>query len=343
MQQILPLFKRASVLLLMSLCIAFSVHAQTRITGKVVASDDKMPVIGASVKIKNSASGTMTDANGAFAIQAGPSDVLVISFIGYGTREVTVGQQKSIDVTLQSNSNDLTEVVVTGYTAQRKKDLTGSVAVVDVAQLKAQPAASAVEALQGKAPGVQIVNDGAPGSTPQIRIRGNSTINNNEPLYVVDGVPYEGNLNWLNQNDIESLQVLKDASSASIYGARANNGVVIITTKKGIAGPPKINLDAYVGISAPRKSTFPKMMNPQQYAQYIFDGYTNAGLPIDAGANYGSGSTPTLPEYLVAGGANGQDVTAADADPSKYNYTRDTKLFIRLPKLINKEPIGLKR
>ncbi|KEQ31604.1 membrane protein [Pedobacter antarcticus 4BY] len=332
MQQILPLFKRASVLLLMSLCIAFSVHAQTRITGKVVASDDKMPVIGASVKIKNSASGTMTDANGAFAIQAGPSDVLVISFIGYGTREVTVGQQKSIDVTLQSNSNDLTEVVVTGYTAQRKKDLTGSVAVVDVAQLKAQPAASAVEALQGKAPGVQIVNDGAPGSTPQIRIRGNSTINNNEPLYVVDGVPYEGNLNWLNQNDIESLQVLKDASSASIYGARANNGVVIITTKKGIAGPPKINLDAYVGISAPRKSTFPKMMNPQQYAQYIFDGYTNAGLPIDAGANYGSGSTPTLPEYLVAGGANGQDVTAADADPSKYNYTRDTKTFYQITK-----------
>lgn len=332
MQQILPVFKRACALLLMSLCLAFSAHAQTRITGKVVGSDDKMPVIGASVKIKNSASGTMTDGNGAFAIQASPSDVLVISFIGYGTQEVTVGQQKSIVVTLQSNSNDLTEVVVTGYTAQRKKDLTGAVAVVDVAQLKAQPAASAVEALQGKAPGVQIVNDGAPGSTPQIRIRGNSTINNNEPLYVVDGVPYEGNLSWLNQNDIESLQVLKDASAASIYGARANNGVVIITTKRGVAGPPKINLDAYVGIQAPRKGSFPKMMNPQQYAQYIFDGYKNAGIAIDAGDNYGSGSTPTLPEYLVAGGKNGQKVTPADSDPANYNYSRDTKTFYQITK-----------
>src|SRR5690606_35580722 len=122
----------------------------------------------------------------------------------------------------QSTTSDLDEVVVTGYSAQRKKDLTGAVAVVDIGQLKSQPAASPVEALQGKATGVQIVSDGAPGATPQIRIRGYSTINNNDPLYVIDGVPYEGKLGWLNSNDIESMQVLKDASAASIYGARAN-------------------------------------------------------------------------------------------------------------------------
>ncbi len=113
-----------------------------------------------------------------------------------------------------------------------KKDLTGSVAVVDMKELKAQPAASPLEALQGKAAGVQIVNDGSPGATPQIRIRGFSTINNNDPLFIIDGMPYQGKLSWLSSNDIESMQVLKDASAASIYGSRANNGVVIITTKK---------------------------------------------------------------------------------------------------------------
>src|SRR5690606_27360241 len=141
-----------------------------------------------------------------------------------------------VNIDLQVDNSNLEEVVVTGYGAQRRKDLTGAVAVVDVAELKAQPAASAVEALQGKATGAQIVNDGAPGSTPSIKIRGFSTINNNEPLYIIDGVPFEGKLSWLNQNDIESMQVLKDASAASIYGARANNGVVIITTKTGKQG-----------------------------------------------------------------------------------------------------------
>jgi TonB-linked SusC/RagA family outer membrane protein len=330
MQRNLPLFKRISILLLMTLCCAISVTAQTNITGKVIASDDQSPIIGASVKIKNAPGGTITDANGTFVLPAKPTDIMVVSFLGYTVKEVTVGNQTNLTITLQAKQNELSEVVVTGYTTQRKKDLTGAVTVVDVVQLKAQPAASAVEALQGKAPGVQIVNDGAPGSTPQIRVRGFSTINNNDPLYVIDGVPYEGKLSWLNQNDIESLQVLKDASSASIYGARANNGVVIITTKKGVTGPPRISLDAYYGIQTPRKSSFPEMMNPMQYAEYLFAGYRNAGLPVSTGTNYGNGSTPTLPEYLVAGSKTGRDITAADADPSKYNYSRDPATFYQI-------------
>lgn len=272
----------------------------------------------------------MTDVNGAFGLMASPTDVLVVSFLGYKTSEVTVGSRTSIAIVLQSDAANLSEVVVTGYTSQRKKDLTGAVTVVDIAQLKAQPAASAIEALQGKAPGVQIVNDGAPGSTPQIRVRGITTINNNDPLYVVDGVPYEGKLSWLNPSDIESMQVLKDASSASIYGSRANNGVVIITTRKGTQGAPKITFDSYYGTQSPRKNAFPEMLNPQQYAEYIFRAYTNAGQTPAAGANYGSGATPTLPEYLIAGSAQGQNVTAADADPGKYLYSRDPGTFYQI-------------
>src|SRR5699024_8686704 len=138
----------------------------------------------------------------------------------------------------------------------------------------------------GRAPGVQIVNDGAPGSTPQIKIRGYSTINNNEPLYIIDGVPFEGKLSWLNQNDIESMQVLKDASAASIYGTRANNGVVIITTKIGVEGAPQLSFDAYYGIQAPQYDRYPKMMTPQQ----VYD--------MDNALN---GTDTELPDYLLAG------------------------------------------
>src|SRR5690606_19266072 len=158
---------------------------------------------------------------------------------------------------------------------------------------------------QGRATGVQIVNDGAPGSTPQIRIRGYSTINNNEPLYIIDGVPYEGKLSWLNQNDIESMQVLKDASAASIYGARANNGVVIVTTKSGLEGKTRINLDLYAGAGIPNKGSFPDMLTPQQI------------LDID---NAFDGTNLELPDYLLAGEATNWEVTPEDADMSKYNY-----------------------
>src|SRR5690606_5021839 len=212
----------------------------------------------------------------------------------------------------------LEEVVVTGYGAQRRKDLTGSVAVVNVDQLKSQPAASAVEALQGRATGVQIVNDGAPGATPAIKIRGYSTINNNEPLYVIDGVPYEGKLSWLNQNDIESMQVLKDASAASIYGSRANNGVIIVTTKNGRSGSkPQINFDAYYGVQVPNSSRFPKMLSPQQK------------LDLNNKVN---GTNNVLPDYLIAGSKIRADVTASDADMSKYKYADNKEEFYLITK-----------
>lgn len=291
------------------------------LSGKVTSPQgEALP--GVTVMVKGTTTGTQTGVDGSFSLQVPENGgTLVFSFIGYVTQEKPFSGPGTFNVRLADDRKALEEVVVTGYTSQRKKDLTGAVAVVDVQALKSQPAASAAEALQGKAAGVNIVNDGSPGATPQIRIRGYSTINNNDPLYVVDGVPYQGKVSWLNQNDIQSIQVLKDASAASIYGSRANNGVVIITTKQGQEGPPQITFDAYVGTSKPREETFPTFLNPMQYAQYLFQSYRNAGRnPGDyIGAMYGTGQEPVLPTYLIAGSVIGHNVQPADADPAKYN------------------------
>ncbi|MGK9125662.1 TonB-dependent receptor [Olivibacter sp. SA151] len=306
---------------------------ELKIVGKVTDATDNAPLPGVSVLVKGSTNGILTDNQGQYSLTVKANDILVVSYVGYTSQEVRVSSGKTTyNISLQSTTSDLDEVVVTGYSAQRKKDLTGAVAVVDIGQLKSQPAASPVEALQGKATGVQIVSDGAPGATPQIRIRGYSTINNNDPLYVIDGVPYEGKLGWLNSNDIESMQVLKDASAASIYGARANNGVVIVTTRKGTKGKATIGLDAYYGVQQARSSAFPDMLNPQQWAENLYQGYRNAGLdPVSAwGRMYGSGDNPVLPDYLLAGGKVGAQITAADVDPALYNYSRDNSTFYQI-------------
>lgn len=293
----------------------------------MVTDEDGEALIGVNVQVKGTSHGTATDFDGQYELNdVDENAVLVFSYVGFHTQEVAIGGRTAIDVVMQSDAQLLEEVVVVGYGSQMRRDLTGSVAVVDVADLKAQPSASPIDGLQGKAPGVQIISDGAPGSTPQIRIRGFSTINNNDPLYVIDGVPFEGKLSWLNSNDIESMQVLKDASAASIYGARANNGVVIITTRTGKVGEPRISFDTYYGTQSPNRNRFPEFLNPQQYGEYVYQHYINAGktpgLSGTTGSNYGFDPTkPVLPDYLVAGNKTGHNVTAEDADPSKYNYS----------------------
>jgi TonB-dependent SusC/RagA subfamily outer membrane receptor len=291
---------------------------QTPIRGKVQDAATKEPIAGATIRVVGKTLATSSDAEGNFQINAALNDVLEITYVGFSKQSVNVTSTSlPLVVGMQGQSGDLDEVVVTGYSTQRKKDLTGSVSVVDVNQLKSTPAASAVESLQGRATGVQVVTDGAPGATPQIKIRGYSTINNNEPLYVIDGVPYEGKLSWLNQNDIESLQVLKDASAASIYGSRANNGVIIVTTKSGKTGKPQINFDSYYGIQSPNKSRFPKMLSPQQI------------LDINNGLSKGN---EVLPEYLLAGAKIGTSITPADVDMSKYNYADNKEEFYQITK-----------
>lgn len=323
--------------LLFFVLISGTVFAQRKVTGTVTSAKTGSPVSFATVTVKGTNVANATDAQGAFTITvpAGKT-VLTITSIGYADQDVNIGEGP-VNVSLQESTSNLNEIVVTGYSGQKKKDLTGAVAVVDVAGVKAQPAASPLEGLQGKATGVQITTDGAAGSTPQIRIRGFSTINDNDPLFIIDGMPYRGKIGWLSSADIESMQVLKDASAASIYGSRANNGVIIITTKKGKAGVPKITLDVYAGTQNPARDRFPDFLNPTQYANYFYSEFINAGQTPGTsgttGTNYGSSpTTPTLPEYLVAGTVTGQNVTAADADPSKYNYTRNSGTFYQITK-----------
>lgn len=302
--------------------IVFAQNEDIKVKGKIV-DQNNIPLPGVTIREEGTNNGVLTNLEGEFNIEVNSKkSILVMSFIGMKTIRKMVGENTSISLKMEEDSQTLNEVIVLGYSTKQKKDLTGAVSVVDIENMQAQPAASALEAMQGKAAGVNIVNDGSPGSTPRIRIRGYSTINNNDPLYVIDGVPYQGNLSWLNQNDIESMQVLKDASAASIYGSRANNGVIIITTKKGKKGSIQLTFDSYFAVSTPVQSSFPKFLSPLEYADYRYQAYRNAGLdPTPSlGQMYGDGDDPILPEYLIAGNAVGAQITEADADPSNYNY-----------------------
>ncbi|UWX55445.1 TonB-dependent receptor plug domain-containing protein [Maribacter litopenaei] len=208
---------------------------------------------GASVLIKGTTTGTQTDFDGNYTLDnVDDNATLVFSYIGFKTLEVAVNGQSTIDVTMEEDASKLDEVVVTGYGSQAKKDLTGSVSVVDTEELLAVPATTFAQQLQGRAAGVSIINDARPGGEATVRIRGFGTVGNNAPLYIIDGVPTQAQAN-LNPNDIESLQILKDASAASIYGSRAANGVIIITTKKGKMGKPTISYNSFYGIGSPEK------------------------------------------------------------------------------------------
>ena len=236
----------------MLLCCS-STLAQKKVTGKVLNANDQLPIAGASVQIKGGDVGTNTDENGNFSISArDPNAVLVISYVGYTSLETSLAGKSSLgNLLLSSTSSNLNEVVVTGYTSQRKKDITGSVAVVNVADLKTQPTGTTESLLQGQAAGVTIVNSGAPGGPSNIRVRGITSVGSTEPLVIIDGA--YGSLHDLNVNDVQSIQVLKDAGAAAIYGVRGSNGVVIVTTKRGRSGKARIEYDGYYGTQQPLK------------------------------------------------------------------------------------------
>ncbi|MDH7461891.1 TonB-dependent receptor [Chitinophagaceae bacterium 26-R-25] len=236
------------------------------ITGSVVG-ENQQPLTGVTVKVKGTNNGVFTDTKGAFRITAPNDAVLVISYVGYEDKEVAVAGQTNIVVQLVLSNKQLEQIVVVGYGSQRKKDLTGSVSVVTAADMANRPLVNAGEALQGKAAGVQVVsNSGKPGAGLTIRVRGSSSISaGNEPLYVVDGVPMT-DISAYTTNDIESISILKDAASASIYGTRAANGVVVITTKKGVAGKSRIDFSAYYGASSTTKKL--DVLNAKQYQDY---------------------------------------------------------------------------
>jgi len=327
-----PLIMKKFCFILLNLAIltffSGNTQAQDRIVqGKVSSVDDDSGLPGVSVIVKGSTNGTVTDAGGTYKLSVPTANaVLVFSFVGYASQEVTVGNQTAINVSLAPDVKALSEVVVTGYGTQSKKDITGAVATIDAKQLLATPSTNLGQAMQGRVAGVTVGNENSPGGGVMVRIRGFGTINDNSPLYVIDGVPTKGNLNTLNLNDIESMQILKDASAASIYGSRAGNGVVIVTTKKGKIGKPVFTYDMYYGTQRPGKLL--DMLNTQEYAQLVWESRINAGAVGANGypvhAQFGNGPTPVIPDYIFPAGAmEGDPRVAQDANGKYVNYSNN--------------------
>jgi TonB-linked SusC/RagA family outer membrane protein len=296
------------------------------ITGKVTEeTGESLP--GVNVLVKGTTSGTTTDSDGNYTLVVPDNGTaLIFSFIGYVTQEVSIDNRTSINVTLAVDIVSLSEVVVTGYGSQSKRDITGAVSTIAADRLLSTPSTNLGQAMQGKVAGVNVGNENSPGGGVMVRIRGFGTVTDNSPLYVIDGVPTKGNLNTINQNDIESIQVLKDASSASIYGSRAGNGVVIITTKKGKAGKPVFTYDMYYGTQRPGKLL--SMLNTQQYADLTWESRKNAGAVGANGnpvhAQFGNGATPTIPDYIFPAGAmEGDPRVAQDASGKYINYSNN--------------------
>ncbi len=274
------LFKSFSVLLL-SFVITNAAYAQAKpITGKVT-DETGAGLPGISVKVKNSSKGVITDATGAYTIDAAEGVVLVISSVGFETTEIRVGKKSDYVVSLKSSTGSLGEVIVVGYGTQKKTSLTGAVASVSSKTLNELPVASIDQALQGRVTGVSVTNNGTPGSAPIIAIRGISSITGSlEPLYVIDGFP-TGSLNTFDNKDVESVEVLKDASAAAIYGSRGTNGVILITTKKGKRnGRLNVNLESFVGFQSAYKKI--DLLNTDQYVEFaktLLGPSTFAGVP----------------------------------------------------------------
>ena len=249
------------------------VCAQSEITGTVVDVTGE-PIIGATVMEKGTSNGTITDFDGNFKLKVEPGTILVFSYVGFEKQEVAAAP--GMQVTMKDNTAELNEVVVTGYQTQRKADLTGAISVVNTSELAKQNENNPIKAMQGRVPGMNISADGNPSGAATVRIRGNGTLNNNDPLYIIDGVPTKAGMHELNGNDIESIQVLKDAASASIYGSRAANGVIIITTKKGKDGKVRVDFDASIAASMYARRM--KVLNAEQWGQAFWQARVNDHL-----------------------------------------------------------------
>jgi TonB-linked SusC/RagA family outer membrane protein len=282
MEQLKKLFLSLTVLLTSTI-----MYAQTEISGTVVDATGET-IIGATVMVKGTSNGTITDFDGNFKIKVEAGKTLVFSYIGFETQELPA--QNGMQVVLKDNAKELAEVVVTGYQTQRKADLTGSVSVVQTKELKTSSDTDPMRALQGKVPGMTITSNGSPVGAGTVRIRGGGSFNSSQdPLFVIDGVPTTTNLNTLNMNDIESMQVLKDAASASIYGSRAANGVIIITTRSGKKGD-KVKVDFSANLTAQfyNKQTMMDLANTSEYATAMAQAAMNDGLdPEQYANNYG--------------------------------------------------------
>jgi TonB-dependent starch-binding outer membrane protein SusC len=268
---------------------ALSALAQKTVTGKIADAQGEA-LIGVTVSVKGAGQGTITDINGAFSLRVNPSDVLVFSYTGMKTQEITVGDRTTLDLTMEDAGIAIEQVVVTGYTETYKQAFTGSAVAVSPAKIENAPRVSFQESLQGNVAGLFLTQgNGQPGANQQIRIRGVGSINGaNDPLYVVDGIPLvagdisrvnttSNTIAGLNPNDIESINVLKDASATSLYGSRGANGVIIITTKQGKSGKPKLDVSMQTGIQEITYSEENRPLNTAEFVELLSEGLVNNG------------------------------------------------------------------
>lgn len=318
-----PLPKGMVLLMLLFVLASGTLLAQRTVSG--VVSDPSGPLPGVNILVKGTTTGTATDENGAFELTI-PDDnaVLVFSATGFKTQEVPVSGKTTFNINMEEDAVALSEVVVTGYSVESRRQATGAVSTVKSRDLVAVPSGNVEQQLQGRVPGVTVITNGQPGTASIIRVRGFNAFGGNNPLYVVDGVPVD-NTEFLAPDDIESTTVLKDAATASIYGARAANGVIVYTTKKGKKGDKGLNIsyDALVGVTTPGKAG--EILNPQEQADWTWQAIRNTAsrtgaTPVFSHPQYGTGQTPVLPDYIKVGPLNGV-VGSIDlaAEKAKYN------------------------
>jgi TonB-dependent starch-binding outer membrane protein SusC len=318
------LFNRSSIVILM-MTIASALHAQSTVTGTINdEAGNALP--GVSILVKGTNNGTTTDNDGRFSLSTSPDATLVISFIGYTSQEVAVGNRTTINLSLQPDVASLQEVVITGYTTENRRDVSGAVSTVKATDLTVVPSGNVEQQLQGRVAGVTVVTNGQPGTASQIRVRGFGAFGGNEPLYIVDGLPVTST-DFLNPDDIETTTVLKDASTASIYGARAANGVIVYTTKKGsrTAGKLNITYDGMFGFTNP--GTGQEMLNPTEHAQWTWNAIRNTASQLGtelkfSHPQFGTGNTPVIPDYIIVGNKFGVSGNLdLEAERAKYNVT----------------------
>ena len=317
---------------LFNLCAVFALWGQGTITvtGKVTDQTSGEPVIGCNVLLKgDAATGTITDVDGKYSVSVPSNGVLVFSYIGYAAREESVGGRKTIDVALETDLVALEEVVVIGYGTVKKSNVTGAIISVKPADLKTVPTTNVIESLQGKLPGVDITrSSGGAGAGVNVLVRGNRSLTaSNAPLFIVDGIQYS-NIQDINPNDIESMEVLKDAASTAIYGSRGANGVIIITTKKGRSGQTNVSFNAYSGVSS--LAGYPRVMGPEEYKAFRREANRTTGnwtSPADDAKIFGN--------LLNSPGTYWPDVFLQDGSQSDYQLgittgTAKTSVYVSM-------------
>lgn len=316
----LGLFSTAGLSVMLALFLAGTAEGQDiEIRGTVTSSDgDRLK--GVAVRVQGTDVRTVTGRDGRYSIRAPADGVVIFSLIGYRALGLDIGGRTTVDVVMEQAIAVLGEVIVTGYTAQRRADITGAVSSVDIETVQRQTSASVLKRLDGQVPGVTVDASGSPGSRSTVRIRGVTSFQNNDPLYVIDGTPLQDTyLNWLNADDIASIQVLKDASAASIYGSRASNGVIIIETAKGRRGPPRVAVDLKAGVATPVRGYDDfVILDALEYHEIVKRSHENAGVPVPTRHIYGDPDDPRVPAYIYPN--NGFTPTSDTLDPASYSY-----------------------